>query len=128
VNSAILQLDYSYGTDEAHNDGDVRSQTVTAAGASSAYVQTYAYDSVNRLQWAEETVNGASNWKQVYSYDVYGNRTLTTGTTLPAQLDTTNNPTISTGSNRITSAGYVYDSAGNLLCDPQHECVQGRRL
>ena len=61
-------------------------------GASSAFVQTYGYDSLNRLQSAEETIGAASNWKQVYSYDRYGNRTLAAGTSYPTTLDSTNNP------------------------------------
>lgn len=48
------------------------------------------------------------------------------GTTYPAQFDATNNPTLSTADNRITSAGYSYDVAGNLLCDPVIPCVQGQ--
>src|SRR5205085_2917248 len=121
TNSSALRLDYSYGTTD--NNGNVRAQTITTPGASSPYVQIYAYDSVNRLQSAEETVGAASTWKQVYSYDRYGNRTLTTGTTYPSQLDATNNPAVSTANNRITSAGYSYDSAGNLLCDSVHQCA-----
>ena len=93
-------------------------------GVSSPYVQTYAYDALNRLQSAEEAVGATSTWKQVYTYDRYGNRSLSTGTTYPSQLDATNNPAVSTANNRITSAGYSYDAAGNLLCDPVHQCAQ----
>jgi hypothetical protein len=46
-----------------------------------AYTQVYAYDELNRLQSAEETTGPSSNWKQVYAYDRYGNRTLASGTT-----------------------------------------------
>ncbi len=34
------------------------------------------------------------------------------------QEDPTSNPTISATTNRITSTGYVYDSAGNLTAKP----------
>jgi YD repeat-containing protein len=122
LDSSALRLDYAYGT--ADDDGDVRAQTITTPGSASPFVQTYSYDQSNRLESAEETIGGVSNWRQVYSYDRYGNRSLAAGTTLPAQLDAGNNPTVSTSNNRIASAGYTYDPAGNLLCDPSHPCSQ----
>jgi RHS repeat-associated protein len=130
TDASVLKLDYTYGMivngalDETKNNGDIQSQTITIPGATSPYVQTYTYDSLNRLLTAEETIGPASNWKQIYSYDRYGNRVLTTGTTYPQTLSTTNNPTISQATNRITSPGYSYDNAGNLLCDPAHQCAQ----
>lgn len=128
TDSSVLKLDYTYGEvvngtpDPTKNNGNIQSQTITVPGAAAPFVQAYVYDALNRLQSAEEKSGAASNWRQVYSYDRFGNRTLTTGTTYPAQMDTTNNPTISTANNRITSAGYVYDAAGNLLCDALHQC------
>jgi RHS repeat-associated protein len=132
TDSSTLRLDYTYGVatggalDATKNNGNTQSQTVTVPGVTTPYAQTYTYDAMNRLQSAEETVGATSNWKQVYSYDRYGNRTLDAGTTYPAQLDATNNPAISHANNRITSAGYAYDAAGNLLCDPTHQCTQGQ--
>jgi len=38
--------------------------------------QQYDYDSLNRLDWSREIANGAEIWKQVYTYDRYGNRTI----------------------------------------------------
>ena len=81
-------------------------------------VQSYGYDSLNRLQSAEETIGATSNWKQVYSYDRFGNRTLVAGTTLPSSFNGTNNPSINSANNRINAAGYGYDSAGNLTAAP----------
>lgn len=41
-------------------------------------------------------------------------------------VDSTNrsalNPTVSASTNRITEAGYSFDAAGDLLCDPAHNC------
>jgi YD repeat-containing protein len=126
TDSSTLRLDYSYGTTD--DNGNVRAQSVTAPGMAQPYVQTYSYDTLNRLQSAEETNAQMSTttptWRQVYSYDAYGNRTLAAGTTLPVQLDSTNNPSVSAVNNRVTSAGYAYDSAGNLLYDPAHPCAQ----
>lgn len=135
TNSSALQLDYSYGLlvnstlDATKNNGNVQGQTITVPGMTQPYVQTYLYDDANRLSSAVETNAQISattpTWKQVYTYDRYGNRTLASGTTYPAPLDATNNPEVSQADNRITSAGYAYDNAGNLLCDPQHPCGNG---
>ena len=122
VNSTVLQLNYSYGTTD--NNGNVRGQTITVPGAPWTYTQVYTYDELNRIQSAEETFGLSSNWKQIYSYDRYGNRTLASGTTYPTSLSDANNPAVSPANNRITSPGYAYDSAGNLLCDPAHPCAQ----
>jgi RHS repeat-associated protein len=117
-----LQLDFGYGPTDRDN-GNVRSQTITVPGLSNPFVQAYDYDPLNRLQTAEETSGGAPQWKQVYGYDQFGNRTFAAGTTFPNPLDAANNPSISPNSNRITSSGFAYDAAGNLLCDPGHPCT-----
>lgn len=152
TDSSTLKLDYAYGVvvsdtlDTTKNNGNVQSQTITVPGAATPYVQSYTYDQVNRLWTAEEKIGSASNWKQVYTYDQYGNRNLTSETSYPdythytqAQTDPTThlpidpvgNPVIDPATNRIsvTATGqgnYQYDSAGNLLCDPGHQCVQGQ--
>lgn len=122
--SSVLKLDYSYGEvvdgvlDATRNNGNVQSQTITAPGLATPLAQTYKYDALNRLQSAEEKAGASTTWKQVYDYDRYGNRTLTNGTSYPAQLDIVNNPSVSSGNNRINSAGYSYDDAGNLTSMP----------
>jgi RHS repeat-associated protein len=131
TDSSVLKLDYTYGevvggvADSTRNNGNLRSQSITVPGLATPLVQSYVYDALNRLQSAEEKGGAATTWKQVYAYDRYGNRTLDAGTTYPAQLDATNNPSIGTADNRITSSGYTYDEAGNLLCDPTHQCGGG---
>lgn len=128
TDSGKMQLVYGYGPANSNN-GDLRSQQITAPGVLTPYVQIYEYDDLNRLQSASETnaQNGAAAiWAQVYTYDQFGNRKLTGGTTLPSQLTATNNPDTDPGNNRFISAGYSYDVAGNLLCDPDHPCTQGQ--
>jgi RHS repeat-associated protein len=124
--SGTFQLDYNYGTTD--NNGNIRTQTITVPGMTGPYIQTYSYDELNRLTTAEETNNQISTtlptWKQVYSYDRYGNRSLITGTTYPTQLNTITNPQVEPATNRIVSAGYGYDADGNLMCDPGHPCTQ----
>lgn len=121
TDSSTLRLDYTYGTDDAHNNGNVRTQAIKVPWLTQPYVQTYGYDKLNRLNSAEESntdIKPTPTWKQVYAYDQYGNRTLDSGTIHPAQLNGTTNPAVSPADNRITSPDYSYDDAGNLLCDP----------
>lgn len=129
----LLDLDYSYGT--TANNGNVQSQTITIPGVTLPFVQHYTYDSLNRLQSADEKPSGwtptnctsdpTKCWKQTFKYDRYGNRNFdtTTGatTTLPPSFDPNiYNPTVSTTDNRFTSGqGYSYDSAGNTTRDAE---------
>jgi RHS repeat-associated protein len=84
---------------------------------------------LNRLSTAQEISDASSNpaWKQVYTYDRYGNRSLAAGSSLPSDLTkASTNPAIRTSDNRIDSndsrQGNVrYDDAGNLTVD-----VEGR--
>ncbi len=119
TNSSKLQLDYTYhAPNAADNNGNVQSQTITMPGLS--VTQSYSYDSLNRLQVAQEQ-NGAS-WKQVFKYDQYGNRNFDAGTTTTDLASKVTNPTINTATNQIdrTAAGQgniLYDPAGNLTRD-----------
>jgi len=112
TNASVLQLDYTYhAPNAADNNGNVQSQTITAAGM--AATQNYTYDALNRLKVAQEN-NGAS-WKQTFIYDRYGNRNFDTANTTQNVLGA--NPVISAANNRIvpqTNEYYRYDSAGNL--------------
>jgi len=80
---------------------------------------------LNRLLSATEMNGITPTWAQFYKYDQFGNRRFDSGTTLPAippGTENTINPEISGTNNRISGAGYRYDSAGNLECDPLHPC------
>ncbi|HSE23973.1 MAG TPA: hypothetical protein VLB68_20045, partial [Pyrinomonadaceae bacterium] len=127
--SSKLKLSYDYGLlvagtpDNSKNNGNVYRQTITAPGM--VLVQSYTYDELNRLLSATETNGATPTWAQVYKYDQFGNRRFDSGTTLPAippGSENTINPEISGTNNRISGAGYRYDSAGNLECDPSHPC------
>jgi RHS repeat-associated protein len=129
TDTSLLKLEYGYGT--TANNGNVVSQTITVptVGANTGFVavQNYTYDELNRLKSATENVtpHGGSqsqSWKQTYIFDRYGNRRFdfTSGnTTVPASSCTEAicNPTISTSTNRLTSTGWSYDSAGNTTED-----------
>jgi RHS repeat-associated protein len=121
-----LKLSLDYGTTD--NNGNVTSQTVTVPTISSVsgtiLTQCYAYDEFNRLKTAEEkngaACSGAVVWTQKFIYDQQGNRRFDNGTTIPVGFP---NPTINTANdNRINSGqSYVYDLAGNVTQDPNHE-------
>ncbi|MGB7068000.1 MAG: RHS repeat-associated core domain-containing protein, partial [Pyrinomonadaceae bacterium] len=120
----LLRLEYDYGT-SALNNGSLRGQkiTVPTAGGGSGFtaIQTYAYDSLNRLQSASETVGGSQTWKQTFTIDRYGNRRFDAAntSTLGSCPQTVCNPTISTSNNRISSSGYIFDANGSVTQDAQ---------
>jgi len=122
--AGLMSLTYGYGT--TTNNGNVQSQVIIVPAVSNVpgftATQTYSYDQLNRLSAAQEDSSGFTTWKQVYSYDRYGNRNLAGGTTLPTALNASTNPTIRTSDNRIDGnapfQGNVrYDDAGNLITD-----------
>jgi len=89
--------------------------------------RSFEYDAVGRLKMVKGGPTGAQIWTQTYSYDRYGNRTSVTasgvaenGSLIP--LDgMAGTITYNAASNRITSAYFEYDAAGNqtraLLAD-----------
>ncbi|MBK7707807.1 MAG: RHS repeat protein [Acidobacteria bacterium] len=100
----LLQLDYTYGVVEsstlntAKNNGNIQSQTITVPNITGSNgftaVQTYSYDSLNRIDDATEMVTPAGSstatqsWKQDYTFDRYGNRNFVEAntTTIPEIL------------------------------------------
>jgi hypothetical protein len=120
TDTSLLKLNYDYGT--ADNNGNVKTQTITVPGMTYPLIQTYAYDTLNRLKSAEEKSNGATTWKQTFLYDRYGNRNFDTAntTTLGSCSQAQCNPTISATNNRFTSGqGYTYDLSGNVVTDAE---------
>ncbi len=75
---------------------------------------TFGYDEFNRLNARTVTQGTLQNY--TYSYDRYGNRVSQT----PLQGGYTFNPTINPANNQITTSGYTYDAAGNMLNDGVH--------
>jgi RHS repeat-associated protein len=108
--SSQLRLIYDYGT--TANNGNVLSQGIQVPGAS--WNQIYTYDSLNRLQNANE-----GGWNQTYGYDPYGygNRAVIAGY-VPNPLLTPQSPADFETTNRLAeSLGWHYDAAGNLTVD-----------
>ncbi len=129
-----LKLEYGYGT--TANNGNVISQTITVptVGVNPGFtaIQSYSYDSLNRLESAEETISSVQTWKQAFTFDRYGNRNFDEEetTTIPKNCGTSPNftvcaadkkivnPSINTANNRLsTSDDYVFDNAGNTTED-----------
>lgn len=138
-----LKLDFTYntntnGTPNADNNGNVLTQTITTPSetrGTNTYnaftaIQTYQYDSLNRIKEAEEKIGTTQKWKQTFIYDRYGNRTFDEGsvgghyktTTLPRNCGTApnlvcakDNPQAIAASNKLQ--GIEYDSAGNTRTD-----------
>lgn len=112
VDTSKWKLTNDYGT--TNNNGNVRSQTMSAPGL--LLTETYTYDAVNRLTHASETnASNVGQWQQGFIYDRYGNRQINLATTSAAMIG--ENPTISTADNRITGDNYAYDGAGNMTRD-----------
>ncbi len=59
TDTSLLKLEFSYGNN-TQNNGSMRSQKISFNGLSQPFEQTYAYDDLNRLQSATETVNNGA--------------------------------------------------------------------
>lgn len=97
-----MRLTYNYGA--TNNNGNL--QSVSYLGGGLSYTQTFGYDTLNRLTTSGES-SGA--WSQTNNYDRYGNRAI--------DLGGGNQNLYFNAANRITNAGYAYDTAGNLTSD-----------
>jgi RHS repeat-associated protein len=130
TDTSLLKLDFGYGT-ATQNNGSMRSQKISFNGLSQPFEQTYAYDDLNRLQTATETVNNGATttWKQTFQYDRFGNRRFdAANTTNLSQSSPTKvtNPLINTSDNRLKKDqdgdsvnDYDYDKTGNLIQDSE---------
>ena len=132
----LLKLDFAYGTTQ--NNGNILSQTITVSDTAKdngfTAIQTYTYDSLNRIKSASETIDSNQGWSQAFLYDRYGNRTFDepNTTTLTKNCGSSpnftvcvpdrklENPEILPSNNRIKTdqdgdniADYVFDSGGN---------------
>ena len=121
------------GTD---NNGNVKQQDHwipdSSGGVQAIFVQSFAYDDLNRLL----RVNEGSNLQQEYVYDRWGNRTLSAAGTWLGNSNNPPNPLLNetpyetadlASSNRLYAPGDLqlpesqrrmrYDAAGNLIND-----------
>lgn len=127
TNNDRFKIEYSYGelntdgtVDAAKNIGNIAKTTTTIPSLS--FVQTFKYDSINRLSEAIEKTGTTQNWKQTFGYDRFGNRTSFYQIVGSTELPTNNltKPTVDPANNKFTTGqGYVYDLNGNLVQDAQ---------
>ncbi|MBK8148033.1 MAG: hypothetical protein IPK58_07390 [Acidobacteria bacterium] len=145
---SLLKLDYTYGVVEnnqlntAKNNGNIQSQTITVpdiAGSDGfTAVQTYSYDSLNRIDDAKEVIGSTEIWKQDYTFDRFGNRNFVEANTTTIPRDCFDNksppnqvicdvdrkmmnPSVNASNNRLSASdGYQFDAAGNTVRDPQN--------
>src|ERR1041385_7141195 len=95
------------------NDDQISSYTMRS--------QQYDYDSLNRVSSAREVLNGTEQWKQLYSYDRFGNRTINSGGTYGTGINL-QTLTVDSSNNRLAvptgqPGVLTYDPAGNLTND-----------
>jgi hypothetical protein len=126
VDAETWKVNYEYGelqangtVDAVKNTGNIAKQTLSFNGLPNPLVQAYKYDSLYRITEAKETTNGAQNWIQNWTYDIYGNRL--TFTPNIAGNTAAVNPTVDANTNRFTTTGtnFQYDLNGNLLRDAE---------
>jgi RHS repeat-associated protein len=115
--NTLLNLAYNYLDTNGHNTGQIQSITDSRG---TAYSTSYTYDPLGRLQQAETgDLVSPNTWRLSWGYDRYGNRlsqTLVGGTASAGQPQLT----VGAGSNHITTSGFSYDAAGNLIKDGIH--------
>ena len=94
--------------------------------------QSYTYDNDNRLTGVADTQNGQCTTRS-YTYDVDSNRTATatgapnTDGSCQTTTTTTENDTYDSA-DRLTDAGYTYDSQGDVLTVPSADADGGGNL
>jgi RHS repeat-associated protein len=117
----------------ADNNGNLRRQETFVPNneqntSSTSWYQQYEYDSLNRLtETHEHASNNALLWRQSYSYDRYGNRSINiAGTTQGIGINSTPASVVpNTTTNRLYGPGETeqnhplinYDNAGNQTKD-----------
>jgi RHS repeat-associated protein len=103
----VFSLSYGYG---ATNNSQIAS---IVNNLNNNRTQNFTYDTLRRLSTAQsQATSGADCWGQSFpAYDRWGNKPTDTVTkcTAPAL-----SVTIASASNRITSTGFAYDTAGDL--------------
>jgi RHS repeat-associated protein len=134
ANYEFGELQTNGNVDATKNNGNPAKQTITipTIGAVTGFtaVQTYTYDSLDRLKSATEKIGTTQIWAQTFNFDRFGNRTFDTGNTSLQSVESTTakvvNPEILNSNNRFkldqdndSQNDYLYDSSGNLTKNAQ---------
>lgn len=114
------------------NNGSVRKQEIKIPAddqisSSDTFLQTFSYDSLNRLEVSSENKNGgATQWQQTFNYDRFGNRSIKSSGTFGQDINNMQASVVdNTTTNRIYGPGeteqnhplFNYDAAGNQTKD-----------
>lgn len=102
------------------NNGNLQKQDIQIPSVATRS-QYFEYDTLSRLKSAREVLSGVEQWKQQFTYDRWGNRTINTGVTYGAGINN-KSFTVDTTKNRLgvpvgQPGTMTYDSAGNLTTD-----------
>lgn len=135
ADTGLWKINYEYGEWEGQtlnaqrNNGNLARQTITVPtiGTATGFtaVQTYSYDSLDRLKSAAETIGGNLTWKQTFLYDRFGNKNFDTGNTTLQSSESAvakiTNPEILASNNKFkedqdgdSQPDYLYDLSGNV--------------
>lgn len=111
TDASLWKVAFDYGelntdgttVDTTKNTGNIARQTISFAGLTNPFVQSFRYVSLYRLTAASETTAGAAqaNWTQNFAYDRFGNRTAFAQNL--SGNSTTNTPTIDPATNRLST-------------------------
>jgi RHS repeat-associated protein len=139
-NTGFWKTNYEYGDwngttlDTQKNNNSLARQTITvptiAPATGFTAIQTYNYDSLDRIKSATETIGGGQTWKQAFNYDRFGNRNFDTNNTTilsnESNIAKITNPEILTSNNKFKAdqdndgqPDYLYDLSGNLTKNAQ---------
>ena len=88
---------------------DKNSNVLTGGDSHYEGAGTYTYDNLNRLSTVVSTLGQSCQ----YAYDAFGNRT----SEAPYQTGSCFNSNYTFDGNQISTPGYQYDAAGNLISD-----------
>ncbi|MCI0393184.1 MAG: RHS repeat-associated core domain-containing protein [Acidobacteria bacterium] len=112
-----LKYNYTLSNDPTNNGAKTGQLTSVTDMKNQTRNRAYEYDKIGRLKKVKGGVNAfyGPDWYQNYSYDHYGNRigVTKTGSAPQIPLDGLASLSYNTASNRVTSAGFEYDPAGN---------------
>lgn len=107
------RLWYNYEYDQAGNVSTITDQT--PPGATGSQVQSFKYDSLNRLVQAQATGNGSGLYNETYTYDAIGNLINKAGQVMGYGTGTA-------GPHAVTTVSgvqqYWYDANGNMTQRP----------
>lgn len=138
TDTGLWKTEYEYGDwDNGNlisqkNNGNLVRQTVTVPtiGGVSGFtaVQTYTYDSLDRLKSAVEKVSNTEKWKQTFLHDRFGNRNFDPANTSLQSVESNvakiTNPEVLASNNKFktdqdndSQDDYLYDASGNLTRD-----------